>query len=162
MNLVWLQIRKDLWMTKALLAMFAGALLADLAICQGWIGAPDWVWPYWDSYRGFRWQTFVPQCAVAFGAMLILTTVTQDTPARENGFLLTRPMPTRSIWIGKLIFAVGFVILPALLTLAAHLLLSGVSGSDGLGIAGERLFKMVVVALLVAGVSACAISVMEL
>jgi hypothetical protein len=156
MNLIRLQLLKDIRMLWVLIGLFLTSLFLDLAVSQGWIGMPVWQNPLWAAHRGMNWQQLMPQFIFVFGFILVMSAVFQDTPARENGFLRTRPMPTRTIVVSKLLFVLLVVVGPAMLELAVHLLLSGVGTADFLGILGERLVLVVAAILLVAGFSACA------
>lgn len=158
MNLLWHQVFKDLRMTRVLVGMFYAVLLGDLAISQEWIGAPIWEWPYDRGIRDALWQTWPPLMLMMFGAIITLSIVVTDTPARDNGFLRTRPVPVRTIWWGKVIFITLFVITPSLAELTLHLLLSKVAGPDFAGILLDRVCLILPAALLIAGVSACTVS----
>ena len=156
MNFIWHQFIKDVRMTRAALGLFLGMLALDLAVSQEWLGAPTWEWPFWNARRGFNWQGWPALLAFGFGVGLLLAAIGQDSPTKEGGFLRTRPVPVRDIWIGKVVFVMLIIVLPALIQLATHLLLSGVAWPDFIGILGERVAAIAAVGLFFAGLFASA------
>ncbi|MGB0582970.1 MAG: hypothetical protein ACPGVU_25080, partial [Limisphaerales bacterium] len=115
MNLAWHQFRKDVRQFRWLLLGLTVILIMDLVRTQGWMEKGQWVWPF-DSrnlhHFGINWivGALIGGCGVmSFG------TVMGDSPYRENAFIRTRPMPASSLWLGKGLFLISFVLVPLVL-----------------------------------------------
>lgn len=115
MGLALNQFRKDLRQFRYILLALAVLLVVDLASNQGWIGRANWEWPFDASDLSrthFKWMGAL----IALSFILTVSCFFGNSKFRENSFLRTRPCPTRSIWLGNLLFVGVFVIVPLILT----------------------------------------------
>ena len=147
MNLVLHQFRKDVRQFRYYLAVWFGLLLLDLAVNLGWAGqvvySPD---------RGFdhaanTWTAMLPGVLWILAAMLPSVVVVTDSPTNHEGFLATRPLPKRDLYLAKLLFILALIVAPWALTETVHLAWLGLPGwVVGRG-TFERLLFMLPVAL---------------
>jgi hypothetical protein len=122
MSLTLHQLRKDIRQFWRFLLLWAVLLALDLGTDLGWLAK---VPP--DGYdRASRlWAGLQP---VALWALLFLIpsmVVLADSPARRDGFLGTRPMPKRDLWVAKLIFIFGLIVLPVVAQDLVYLWMEG-------------------------------------
>ena len=87
-----------------------GELLLDLAVNLGWAGqvvySPD---------RGFdhaanTWTAMLPGVLWILAAMLPSVVVVTDSPTNHEGFLATRPLPKRDLYLAKLLFILALIV----------------------------------------------------
>jgi hypothetical protein len=125
MGLILHQFRKDFRQFGVLAVVWLVLLLLDLGASMGWVGKVgyDPVRGGFDSPSG--WIGSQSACAWLVFLLLPSMVVLADSPARREGFLSTRPMPKRDLWLAKALFLVTVVILPAVLQELTHLLLAG-------------------------------------
>ena len=125
MNLALHQLRKDVWQFRYILAGLYAILLWDLAVQQGMTTRDAWTWPFdiRDLFGiGLPWTI---GAIVGAGCVMAFASVFADSSLRENAFIRTRPMPTRSLWLSKLLFVGVIIGLPVILIETVNLALHG-------------------------------------
>lgn len=153
MNLALHQLRLELRRERAWLAFYALVLLCNYGVALGWIGGPE------PGSSG-QWQGVSPVpvlLAIGFWglvARLVTAVVLDDSPARRNRFLATRPMPGVSLFLGKALFVLLAVILPAVLMEALSLAASGAPTALASTGALERFVHLCLIAGLLAAFAA--------
>jgi hypothetical protein len=110
------------------LAIWFGLLLLNLAVNQGWVGNVAY-----SSTHGFDrasniWTGPLPAILWILAVMLPTLAVLADSPARREGFLATRPLPRRDLFLAKLLFVVGLIVAPWVLQEAINLIGQGAPG----------------------------------
>src|SRR5580704_7815805 len=125
MNLAWHLFCKDVRQFWILLAAWAGLLLLDLAVNLGWAGQV-----YYSPAHGFEratntWTDLLPTVIWLMVAILPSMVVITDSPARWEGFLATRPLPKRDLFLAKLLFALVIIVAPWTLQELVHLAMRG-------------------------------------
>ena len=151
MSLAPHQFQKDIRQFWVVLLIWAVLLALDLATDLGWVAKV--------AANGYGrvsvvWAGVEP---VALWALLFLIpsmVVLADSPARRDGFLGTRPMPKRDLWVAKLIFIFGLIVLPMVAQNMVYLWMEGLPfryvTQGGL----ERLLWILPVPLCAAGFAA--------
>ncbi len=154
MNLTLHQFRKDVYQLRYVLYGVAVFLLLDLAITQGWVGQPNWVWPYERNGLGGLWRSWTS--AMMIGAVFVVTigSVLGDSTARDNAFLRTRPLPARNLWLGKVLFLGVMVVMPIVSIEFINLLLHGIALNLVLAGTWERFTLVLPLVGIAAGVAA--------
>ncbi|MDR3458692.1 MAG: hypothetical protein P4N60_14675 [Verrucomicrobiae bacterium] len=146
MNLVLHQFRKDVRQFRYYLAVWFGLLLLDLAVNLGWAGqvvySPD---------RGFdhganTWTAMLPRALWVLAAILPSVVVLTDSPTNHEGFLATRPLPKRVLYLAKLLFILALIVAPWALSETVHLAWLGLPG----WVVGRATFERVLFMLPVA------------
>jgi len=122
MSLTLHQLRNDIRQFRMLLLIWAAFLALDLGTDLGWLGKVT------DISRDRPADFLATLLPVAVWALLFLIpsmVVLADSPARREGFLSTRPMPKRDLWLAKLIFIFGLIVLPTVAQNVVYLWMEG-------------------------------------
>ncbi len=154
MNLAWHNFRKDARQFRLFLAIWFGLVLLDLAVNLGWVGRVGY-----SSARGFdrasnTWTSILPGVIWALVGLLPSLAVLADSPARRDGFLATRPLPKRDLFLSKLLFVFALIVAPWVLQECIHLAWAGTPSWVSERGTLERLMYALPVALACAGFAA--------
>jgi hypothetical protein len=112
MKLIWLQFRKDVRRFRVYLALWFGLLLLDLAVNMGWVGQVFYVPNHGFDSASNTWTALLPIFIWALIVLLPTVVVLEDSPARRDGFLATRPMPKSALFAAKAMFVFALIVLP--------------------------------------------------
>jgi hypothetical protein len=121
MNLVLHQFRKDARQFRILLAVWFGLLLLNLAVNLGWAGQVPYSPIHGFEHAANTWTSILPNVIWALVAVLPSLVVLADSPARREGFLATRPLPKRDLFLAKILFVMALIVAPWVLQELVHL-----------------------------------------
>lgn len=113
MNLALHQLRIDFKRSRVSLILYFVILACNFMLSAGWIGAPE--------VEQFHWQhggVLTPIFILGYwlGLVLIVANVMLvDSPARQDRFLTTRPLPGSTLLTAKILYILLGAILPAVL-----------------------------------------------
>ncbi|MBC8096865.1 MAG: hypothetical protein H7Y43_13745 [Akkermansiaceae bacterium] len=125
MKLVFHHFKKDVRQFRIFLAIWLGLLLLDLAVNLSWVGNPELSPSGRFDSASNSWTGLLPVVLWALTAILPSLVVLADSPARHEGFLSTRPMPRRDLFLAKILYIVALLVVPWALAEMAHLTLQG-------------------------------------
>lgn len=128
MNLVLHQFRKDVRQYRVLLGIWFGLLLLNLAVNLGWAGQVSYTAGHGFDRAANTWTGLLPVILWMFVGVLPSLVVLTDSPARREGFLATRPLPKRDLFLAKLLFILALIVVPWTLLEWIHLAGSGMPG----------------------------------
>jgi hypothetical protein len=123
MTLTLHQLRKDIRQFWMLLLILAALLALDLSADLGWLAK---VTMSGGDRPADILAALLPTAVWVLLFLIPSMVVLADSPARREGFLGTRPMPKRDLWLAKLIFIFGLIVLPAVAQSVVYLWLEGV------------------------------------
>jgi hypothetical protein len=150
---LWTTIfRKDFRQLRVMLAIFYGLLLLQIPIRLGLVGsfAPD---PSQNAWRPILLEGMFSLVAFVIAAKFVCLTVYQDSPARRERILATRPVTGRALFAAKALAILLFVVLPHVVATVVYLALSGLPSGFVLTGAVESLLLSLVLCAAAAAFS---------
>jgi hypothetical protein len=95
--------------------------LLELAVNLGWAGQVVYTAARGLDHASNTWTGLLPKVIWALVGLLPSLVVLTDSPARREGFLATRPLPRRDLFVAKLLFVLALVVAPWVIEEMVHL-----------------------------------------
>ncbi|MEM1085733.1 MAG: hypothetical protein AAGI48_16615 [Verrucomicrobiota bacterium] len=134
MKMILHHLRKELTVSRFLIAILAVVQLIRLAVLLGWAGSPA------GSLDGLSVAPSGLEAFIVYGCFglispLVMMVLVVDSPFRMEGFLRTRPVKRSEVVIAKMLTVLLAVLGPVLLVDAIHLASAGFTvGEIGVGL----------------------------
>jgi hypothetical protein len=93
---------------------------------MGWVGQVFYVPNHGFDSASNTWTALLPIFIWALIVLLPTVVVLEDSPARRDGFLATRPMPKSALFAAKAMFVFALIVLPWVAQELIHLIGQGV------------------------------------
>ena len=139
MNLTLHQFRKDVRQFHLILIVWGVLLFLDLAANLGWVGSGKSSLQWGEGAMANFVVWLQDLCLWLLFFLIPTALVLTDSPAHREGFLRTRPVSGRDLWLAKALFVLVLVILPVVIQEAIYLALAGLPAGYVLHGVGDRL-----------------------
>jgi hypothetical protein len=153
MNLTLHQFRKDVRQFRVILVVWLVMLGLDLATNLGWLDGGGAGSPPTDITGSLGVILTALQTFFLWVLFFLIPSavVLADSPGRREGFLRTRPLSGRDLFLAKALFVVALIVLPQLVGEWLYLTISGLpAGQVWHGVGDRLLFSLPLAAIAAA------------